>query len=392
MKIIFIGAAHPFRGGLATFNERLSRELISMGHEVELYTFTVQYPSFLFPGKSQFTDAPAPEGLKIFRKINSINPLNWILVGNEIRKKKPDLLLFKFWLPLMGPCFGTIARRAKKNQHTKVISILDNVIPHEKRIGDIAFTKYFLNACDGFVTMSDTVSDDLKKFVPSKSAIQNPHPLYDNFGEAIPLEEAKRQLNLAQEFHYLLFFGFIRKYKGLDLLLEAFDDERLKKFSLKLIVAGEFYEDAKPYHELISKLHLQERVILKTDFIAEEEVKKYFSAADVIVQPYRSATQSGVTQIAYQFNKPMIVTNVGGLPQLVPNGKVGLCVAPDAKAIADAIFNFFENNLQQKFLEGIREEKKKFSWTTFAENILALFQRSQIPICLFLFTHYLCAR
>lgn len=372
MKIIFIGSAHPFRGGLATFNERLSRELISMGHEVEIYTFTVQYPSFLFPGKTQFSDAAAPDDLKIFRKVNSINPLNWVLIGNEIRRKKPGLLLYKFWLPLMGPCFGTIARRAKKNHFTRVISILDNVIPHEKRMGDVAFTKYFLNACDGFVTMSGSVSDDLKNLVPGKPFSQNPHPLYDNFGEKIPGEEAIRQLNLDPSVHYLLFFGFIRKYKGLDLLLEAFADERLRKFQLKLIVAGEYYEDSKLYLDLISKLNLQNHVILKTDFIPEDDVKKYFSAADVIVQPYRSATQSGVTQIAYQFNKPMIVTNVGGLPELVPNGKVGLCVEPTPKAIADAILNFYANNLSKQFEEGIQEERKRFSWRTFAGNLLAL--------------------
>ena len=180
-KIIFIGSAYPFRGGLATFNERLCRELESLGHEVELYTFTVQYPSFLFPGKTQFSDASSPTDLKIVRKVNSVNPLNWISVGNEIRRKKPDLLLFKFWLPFMAPCFGTIVRRVKKNRHTKVISILDNVIPHEKRMGHVAFTRYFMNACDGFVTMSSIVSKDLKSFISQKKFIQNPHPLYDIF-------------------------------------------------------------------------------------------------------------------------------------------------------------------------------------------------------------------
>jgi len=372
MKIVFVGPAHPFRGGLASFNERLSRELISMGHDVEVYTFTVQYPSFLFPGKSQFSNSSPPTSLRISRKVNSVNPLNWISVGNEIRKKKPDLLLYKFWLPLMGPCFGTIARRAKKNHYTKVISVLDNVIPHEKRMGDVAFTKYFLKSCDGFVSMSKQVTDDLRVFEKVKPVIQSPHPLYDNFGEAIPKEEALKQLNLTPGFQYLLFFGFIRKYKGLDLLLEAFADERLKNLPLKLIVAGEFYEDSKPYLDLISKLNLNDRVIMRTDFIAEDDVKKYFSAADVVVQPYRSATQSGVTQIAYQFNKPMIVTHVGGLPELVPDGKVGLCVEPNSKAIADAIINFFQNNLKEKFEKNIAEEKKRFSWRTFAEHITSL--------------------
>lgn len=372
MKIILVGAAHPYRGGLATFNERLCRELIEMGHQVEIYTFSLQYPSFLFPGRSQYTSAPAPLGLKISRKINSINPLNWISAGNEIRMLNPDILLFKFWLPLMGPCFGTISRRAKKNGHTRSISILDNVIPHEKRIGDVAFTKYFLIGCDGFITMSETVTKDLRKFVPAKPVIQNPHPLYDNFGEPMPMKFAKQELSLDEHIHYLLFFGFIRNYKGLDLLLEAFADERLRKFPLKLIIAGEFYEDPKPYLDLISKLKLEDHVILHTDFIAEENVKKYFCAADVIVQPYRNATQSGVTQIAYQFNKPMIVTNVGGLSELVPNGKAGLCVEPNAKSIADAILDFFENSLTKKFETGIQEQKKKFSWRTFAENVISI--------------------
>ncbi len=374
-KIIFIGSAHPFRGGLATFNERLARELQQMGHEVVLYTFTLQYPSFLFPGKSQFTDAPRPAGLQILRKINSINPINWWLVGNSIRKQKPDLLLFKFWLPLMGPCFGTIARRTKANGYTKVVSILDNVIPHERRMGDVAFTKYFVKSCDAFLTMSDTVTADLRKFEFQKPMIQNPHPLYDNFGEAVPMDEAKRKLNLDPACHYILFFGFIRKYKGLDLLLEAFADERLTKLPLKLIVAGEFYENEKPYLDLINTTGIAGDVILKTDFIEEEEVKQYFSAVDVVVQPYKSATQSGVTQIAYQFNKPMIVTKVGGLPELVPDGKVGLCVEPNSKAIADAILSFFQNNLSKKFEAGILEEKKRFSWRKFATDIMTLFQQ-----------------
>ncbi|MCY7410513.1 MAG: glycosyltransferase [Chitinophagales bacterium] len=373
-KIIFIGSAHPFRGGLATFNERLSQELIKAGHTVELWTFTIQYPSFLFPGKSQFTDAPPPLGLFISRKINSLNPINWFLVGNEIKKMKPDLLLFKFWLPFMGPCFGTISRRAKANGFTKVISILDNVIPHEKRIGDISFTKYFLKSCDGFVTMSGSVSDDLKKFVPQKPFIQNPHPLYDNFGEAVSKEIALEHLGLEMGYSYILFFGFIRKYKGLDLLIEALSDERINNLPVKLIVAGEFYEDSKPYTDLIAKYNLADRVIIKAEFIREEEVKYFFSAADVVVQPYKSATQSGVTQIAYQFDTPMIVTNVGGLPELVPNNKTGFCVNPSSFEIANAIFIFFNDHLAEKFAKAVKEEKVKFSWNVFAKEILRLFR------------------
>ena len=372
-KIILVGSAFPFRGGLATFNERLCRELIAAGHDAEIYTFTVQYPSFLFPGKSQYSDSPPPAGLRISRKVNSINPLNWIRIGNEIRKKKPDLLLFKFWLPFMGPCFGTISRRAKKNRHTKTVAILDNVIPHEKRTGDESFTRYFLRSCHGFVTMSSTVTNDLNKFISNPVITQHPHPLYDSFGNLIPREEAIKLLGLSQDSRYLLFFGFIRKYKGLDLAIRAMAEPELLKRNLKLIVAGEFYEDENPYLDLISELKLNDRIILRTDFIPDEEVSKYFSAADLLVLPYRSSTQSGVTQIAAHFNKPVVVTRVGGLPEFVKEGLTGFCVDPAADAIARAIFSFYENNLGATMPKAIDKEKAAYSWKSFVEMLMRLF-------------------
>lgn len=341
-----------------------------MGHHAEIFTFTLQYPNFLFPGKTQYASEPAPPDIRITQKLNSMNPVNWLLVGNQIKKQRPDILLFKFWLPFMGPSFGTIARRAKSNDHTKVISILDNVIPHEARAGDVAFTKYFLKSSDGFITMSNTVTNDLEKFVSNKPIAFQPHPLYDNFGEAIDKSDAKKQLKLDPSYDYILFFGFIRKYKGLDLLLKALADERLKSLPLKLIVAGEFYENSAPYLDIISKYRLQDRVIMKTDFIPDQEVHKYFSAADMVVQPYKHATQSGVTQIAYQFNKPMIVTRVGGLGELVPDGKAGLVVEPNEKAIADAVYRFYSMKLESELVTMVAEEKKKFSWQSMVQAIL----------------------
>lgn len=372
MKIILVGSAFPFRGGLASFNERLIRELKSRGHDASIVTFTVQYPNFLFPGKTQFSSSPAPTDISIERKVNSVYPLNWISVGNEIRKQKPDLVIFKYWLPFMGPCFGTIARRVKKNKHTKILTILDNVIPHEKRFGDKPFTKYFLKSSDLFVAMSKSVMDDLRIFEKEKPCELNPHPVFDNFGKAISKTEAKKLLGLDENTNYLLFFGFIRDYKGLDWMLEAFADERLKNLPVKLLVAGEFYKDRTMYDELVSKLNLQDRVVLKTDFIADEEVYKYFSAADLVVQPYKHATQSGVTQIAYNFNKPMLVTNVGGLGELVPDGKVGYVVEPNPNAIANALVDFYQNKKENLFLANMEEEKKRFSWGAMAEKIEGL--------------------
>lgn len=369
MKVIILGSAHPLRGGLASYNERLAREFIRQGHSVQIYTFSLQYPEFLFPGTSQYSDAPAPDDLYIHVKVNSVNPLNWYKVGKEIAKLNADLLIVKFWLPFMGPCLGTIARLVKKNGKTKVISILDNIIPHEKRIGDFALAKYFVNSVDGFIGMSDSVLQDLNKFNSTKPRQFSPHPLFDNFGEAINKVEAYEKLGLAVNEEYILFFGFIRDYKGLDLLLQAMADERVRNLNVKLIVAGEFYTDSKPYAEMIDQLGIRDKLILKTDFIPDNEVRNYFCAADMVVQPYKHATQSGVTQICYHFDRPMLVTNVGGLPEIVPHGKVGYVVEPNPAAIADALVDFYGNHQEFKMRDNIKLEKKKYAWSEMLNKI-----------------------
>ncbi|MFT3903707.1 MAG: glycosyltransferase [Niabella sp.] len=379
-KVIIIGPGHPLRGGLATFNHRLAKEFMDNGHDCELWSFSLQYPSFLFPGKSQYSDDPAPTGIPIYSKINSINPLNWWAVGNALKRKRPDIIVVRYWLPLMGPALGSIIRIAKRNKHSKVICIADNIIPHEKRPGDTAFTKYFIKSCDGFITMSDKVLSDLKQFTMTKPAQLVQHPLYDNFGSIIPKTEARQHLSILSDEKIILFFGFIRKYKGLDLLLQAMKIVKEKALAenrqiAKLLIAGEFYEDEKPYTEMISQLGLNNDVILRTNFIADNEVKYYLCAADVLVQPYKNATQSGVTPLAYYFEKPMVVTNVGGLPQLVPHGQCGLVAEPDAPSIAAAIDSFFELG-EEHFIPHIRTEKKKFSWSNIVNAITGLAQNN----------------
>lgn len=369
MKILIVGPAWPYRGGIADFDERIAREYIKKGDEVEIFTFTLQYPSFLFPGKTQYSPDPRPEDLDIKRKVNSINPFNWIKVGRELKKKNADLLIIKFWLPLMAPCFGTIARIVKGNGKTKVVSILDNIIPHEHRPGDKILSKYFVSSIDAFIAMSKSVYDDLKSLNDKKLCLLSPHPIYDNFGTAVSRKEAIGSLGLDPSAKYMLFFGFIRDYKGLDILLKAIADERIKNSDIKLIVAGEFYNNSEKYLELEKQLGLEGKIIWRTDFIADEQVKNYFCASDIIVQPYKTATQSGVTQIAYHFEKPMLVTNVGGLPEIVPNGKVGYSVEPEAKVIADAISDFYCNGRYAEFVENIKEEKKKYSWDRMLENV-----------------------
>jgi glycosyltransferase involved in cell wall biosynthesis len=376
--ILIIGSAHPFRGGgISTFNERLCRALNEAGNTTTIFNFTLQYPSIFFPGSNQYTDEPAPKGLLINNRVNSINPVNWFLVGNEIMKMKPDLVIFRYWIPFMAPCFGTIARRIRKNNYTRIVSIVDNIIPHEARFGDRQLTNYFVSSMDGFITMSKIVEDGLATFENKKPRINTPHPLYDNFGKAIPKHEALQKLGLDSRFKYLLFFGFIRDYKGLDLLLEALADERLQKLPIRLIVAGEFYSRPEPYYDLIKKNKLRERVHLFTQFIPNNEVPLYFSACDLVVQPYKNATQSGVTQVAMHFNKPIVTTNVGGLADMVSHEKAGYVVKPDAQEIAAAILDAFGEDRLAFFEKNILIEKQKFSWETMVESIMKLYHAIQ---------------
>lgn len=369
-KVIIVGSAHPLRGGgISTFNERLSRALNESGYQSIIYNFSLQYPSIFFPGSNQYTDEAPPDGLDIRVRINSVNPLNWVKVGNEIRNEHPDLVIFRYWIPFMAPCFGTIARRIRKNKSIRIIAIADNIVPHEARFGDRALTRYFVKSMDGFITMSKIVEESLSGFDTTKPRILTPHPLYDNFGEAVPKHSALEKLNLDKNFSYLLFFGFIRDYKGLDLLLEALADERLRRMPLKLIVAGEYYTKPEPYLDLIRKNQLEDKALLFTEFIPNSDVPLYFSACDLVVQPYKSATQSGVTQVALHFDKPIVTTNVGGLADMVNHGVVGYVVEPDKKAIADAIVNAFTGNTLQDFEKNIAVEKKRFSWETMVGSI-----------------------
>jgi glycosyltransferase involved in cell wall biosynthesis len=368
-SVIIIGPAHPLRGGLASYNERLAREFQRSGYDVIIYTFSLQYPSFIFPGTTQYSSEPAPTDISIRVTINSINPLNWILSGNEIKKRKPDIVVVRYWLPLMGPALGTILRRIKSNRHSRIVCIADNVIPHEKRPGDKVFTKYFVGAVDAFITMSQKVMKDLLLFSTSKPALFVAHPLYDNFGDPVAKEAARKELNLPSlPQKIILFFGFIRAYKGLDLLLNAMADQRIKRAGIKLLVAGEFYENKEGYLDLVKSLKLEESVLLHTSFIADSQVRYYLCAADVVIQPYRNATQSGVTPLAYHFEKPMVVTNSGALPDMVPHEKVGLVAEPDPNSIADAILRFYELG-EDYFLPHLREEKKKYAWSRMVKAI-----------------------
>lgn len=367
--VVIVGPAYPLRGGLSTYNERLCKAYNDNGDKASILSFSLQYPSILFPGKTQYSTEAAPDNIDIDTAINSINPLNWLRVGKKYRKMAPDVMVFRYWMPFMAPCLGTIAREVKKNGKTKLVAIADNIYPHEKHFYDQACTNYFVNSIDEFITMSQSVLSDLKKLVPNKPSTYVAHPMYDNFGALIPKTEAIKSIGLDPEYRYLLFFGFIRQYKGLDLLLKAFAKSGLKDHKTKLIVAGEYYEDSAPYKELIKTLGIADAVIERNDFIPNGEVANYFSACDMVVQTYHSATQSGVTQIAYHFNKPMLVTNVGGLAETVPHNEVGYVCEKDETAIAAALNDFYTNNREAEFSKNAEAFKKQFSWDKIMEAV-----------------------
>lgn len=378
---VFVGPGHPYRGGLSSFNEMLVRLLARRGADSRLYTFTVQYPSFLFPGKSQFTDSPPPEDVRIERLVNTMNPFNWIRIGRRIKKEKPDVLMIRYWLPLMAPCFGTICRLARRNKHTKVLVLLDNVVPHEHRPFDRLFTKYFIGSADGFIYMSDQVKTDLDTFTTTKPALFSPHPLFDVYGEKTSRKEACEALGLDPDYKYALFFGYVRDYKGLDWLLEAWAElkKQGKVADKRLIVAGEYYGNKEKYTEQIRRNGLERDVLIFDEFIPDDRVRYYFSVSDLVIQPYKTATQSGVTQVAYHFEVPMIVTDVGGLSEIVPDGRVGYVVKPEPKAIASAVAAFYEDGRAEEFCENLKIEKNRFSWEAMVDRFEELYARVAWP-------------
>lgn len=371
MKIILLGTSWPFRGGLATFNERLAKQFMAEGHDVEIWTFTLQYPSFLFPGKTQYSNEPAPEGIAIRRELNSCNPFNWIRVGKALKKAAPDLLICCYWMSFFAPAYGLISRMAKKNGKTKCVALVHNMIPHEPNILDKLFAPYFIKSQDGFVALSESVVKDIEKVESLKFNVErpktfSPHPIYDHYGERMTKKEACAVLGLDDKNGYMLFFGLVRAYKGLDVLLDAFGLIKDQLPTVQLIIAGEFYEDEEKYRAQIAANGLKERVLLRNEFIPDADLRKYFGAADLIVQPYKTATQSGVTQVAFHFEKPMLVTNVGGLGEIVHDHKMGYACEPTAEAIAADIVDYFQNKRQEAYTAYLQKEKTKYAWSNMA--------------------------
>ncbi len=369
-KIVIVGPATPYRGGIATGNDILAEEF-SKNHSVSIVNFTVQYPNFLFPGKTQFHEAPSPPPTYNKRALNSINPLSWIKIGKKLKKEKPDLIVMRYWMPFFAPSLATIANIARKNKHTKVIVIADNIIPHEHRVGDQQLTNYLVKRVDGFIAMSKSVLKEFDLF-NIKHKRFSPHPMFRNYGTKISREEACKTLEITPDYSYILFFGLIRDYKGLDLLLKAINHEYFRANNIKLIIAGEYYSKKDYYVQLIKDLAIEDLVISFDYFIPDDKVNAFFSVSNIIASPYKSATQSGVAQIAYHFELPMLVTNVGGLPELVPNNKVGYVVEPNSNEIQTKLIQFFTEHKEHEFQSNIAQEKLRFTWDKMVDSIFDL--------------------
>ncbi len=371
---MIIGPAYPLRGGLATFDELFCRAFQAEGHSCEIVSYSLQYPGFLFPGTTQFdTSGNAPAQITIHTLINSVNPLSWYRTARFIIAQKPDFVVFRFWIPFMAPALGTIARRIRKHG-IRTLAITDNVIPHERFPAKEALAAYFIKGCDGFVTMSKAVMKDLERFTQTPHRKFLLHPLYTSFGEKLDKKAARRALDIPEEANIVLFFGLIRAYKGLDLLIDAFQELKSRP-DIRLLIAGEFYSDKQQYLDLIAMYGIAEQVILHGKFIANEEVKLYFSAADLVALPYKDATQSGVTQVSFHFEVPTLVTNVGGLSEVIPDKKAGYVVEPNGPAIAEAIVDYFDANRQEAFTEGMKQEKQKYDWKIFVNEVVDLYKQ-----------------
>ena len=366
LHIAIVGPAYPYRGGLASIMETMAREYQRRGYRVDILTFTLQYPALLFPGKSQTVDTPPPTDLSIERKVSTINPMTWWQVGRKLCKLRPDIVLMKYWTPFMAPCFGSIARLARKNGHTRVICQIDNVEPHEHHITDKMFNRYYLRSVDGFIYMSEQVHGELTAYTHAP-ALFSPHPMFEHFGERKERTEACNALGLDPGTRYTLFFGLIRDYKGLDTLIEAW--AKFRRSGHKLLIAGEFYASRDKYIDLIERLGLQDDIILHDHFIPDNEVANYFSVSDCVVLPYKTATQSGVTQIAYNFRTPIIVTDVGGLKEIVPDGVVGYVVDSSVEGVVDGLNRIYEQGRLEEFTHNMEHERKRFSWAAMCDKI-----------------------
>lgn len=367
MKIAILSCFYPFRGGIAQFNANLLKELGDK-HNIRAFNFTRQYPDFLFPGKTQkVTPQDNAVSVESTALLDTANPFTWGKTAREIAEWNPDILVVRYWMSYFAPSLGYVARKVKtltKNQ-CKVVAIIDNVIPHEPHFFDKPLTKYFIGGVDGSITLCNEVAQDLLAIKPNARYTVIPHPVYTHFGDKLSKQDALKTLGLKPGYKDILFFGLIRDYKGLDILINAFgglDD------SYRLIIAGEPYGSFEKYQQLIDENPNAKRIHCFLNYISDNEVKNYFSAADLSVLPYRSATQSGISAICNHFEQPMVVTDVGGLKETIGDKGI-VCKDCESETIKTAILQYFsDENLRANCINAIKLENERLSWNRFCRD------------------------
>lgn len=365
---MLVGTAYPMRGGIAHYIALLYHTLTNRNHQVFVLSFSRQYPNFLFPGKTQKDQGKELMPVPSVPLLDSINPLTWVRAFFWLKQIKPDLLVFKYWMPFFAPCYAIIAFLTSRILRVRTMAICDNIVPHEKKLFDSFFSWLGLRFIDYFIVQSRSVRDDLLHLKPEAVYREVPHPVYEIFPPPLSKNKARKRIGI-QDNKVILYFGYIRRYKGLLHLIRAMP-KLLKAMKIKLLVCGEFYEDREETYRLVDRLELKSNVILYDQFVPNEEVNRYFCASDLVVLPYTSATQSGIVQVAYHYDKPVVVTRVGGLPEVVIDNRTGYVVEPnDPDALAEAVLKYYRKQKEKAFVRNIRKEKKKYSWDRMAEAI-----------------------
>lgn len=374
MKIAILGPASPYRGGIALHTNLLYEEF-SSHHHVDIINYKRLYPKIIFPGKTQYEQSETFSHIPSLRMIDFLNPLSWIKTAQSITSKNYDLIIIQFWQPFFSILLGTITRIIKNSSSkTKIISLCHNVAPHEGSPLDKLLTKFFFKSVHGFLIQSKSVVNDLLEIIPGAQYKYNPHPLYNVFGKALKSEQARTELNIKTDQPLVFYFGYIRKYKGLEYLIQAYPKIH-SQIGGKLLIVGEFYHNKQYYLDLIQESGVSDDIIVHDQYIPNDQVNLYFSAADILVLPYISATQSGITQIALSYDLPCVVTNVGGLPEVVHHGKTGFVVEPkDSKAISQAVIEYFTSCDKHKIAKNISRERQKYSWHKMKNTLIKLYK------------------